>query len=140
MHLTQTDRMHVLRKLAIHRLVSRTLRSPAGDTVFALAEDALDELEKHHGRTAFVGGWRDLMRLGRAVVAERIIARDDHMTALRDTSPFMRLWGVGLGDLQEIDLRDAKVRDRLWKLASRLVMIEPHRPEVRPCPQVPSPR
>lgn len=127
MHATPLDRMHVLRKLAIHRLVSRSLRGPDGDAVFARAEAALEELAHDFGQTKFVLDWQELMSLGREEVARRIVTREGRITGLRDSSPFMRLWGVGLGYQAEIDLREPQVRKRLSDLGARLVKMHPDR-------------
>ena len=125
MHATPLDRMHVLRKLAIHRLVSRSLRGPDGDAVFARAEAALDELAANFGQAKFVRDWYEVMSLGREEVARRIITRELKIMGLRDSSPFMRMWGVGLGYRAEIDLREPRFRKRLSDLGVRMVKLHP---------------
>jgi hypothetical protein len=122
--------MHVLRKRAIHRLASRVLRGPRGDMFFALAREALAKMEERDGQTRYVLDWREIMERGKDEVARTLIARNDVMDGLRDSSPFMRVWGFDLGKNMRIDLRDDETRHRLWNLSKRLVTLHPQRMEV----------
>ena len=130
LHLTDTDRMHVLRKRAIHRLVSRVLNGDRGDIFFALAKDELSEMEERFGETKFVTDWKEIMALDKDEVSRLVIARNDRMDGLRDSSPFMRVYGFDLGVKSHIDLSQPEVRSRLWKLSKNLVTMRPRHLEV----------
>ena len=137
---SQTDRQHALRKLAHHRLVARCLRGEKGDDLLDRALGVFRSMETAYGETPFVSGWREVLRHDRHEIARRILARDDVMETLRESSPFMQVHGFDIGRDMPIDFRDPAIRGRMWKLAKRLAMIEPRQPEVHACAQtVPKP-
>jgi hypothetical protein len=133
MHISLTDKINVVRKLAEHRIIARDLRREGGDDLFEHAGKALVEMQELYGETAFVSDWKQIMRLGREEVARLIVSRDDRMSGLRDGSPFLRLWGRKFGQDQDIDFQDEATRHRLWRVARRVAMIEPHTSEATSC-------
>jgi hypothetical protein len=97
-HLTKTDHMHVLRKRLCHRIVARVLRNEErGETLFQRAHDALEGMEARFGSTPFVVDWRGIMAQDRDFVAKRIVQMDEKMDSLRDSSPFLKIWGYDFG-------------------------------------------
>jgi hypothetical protein len=71
------------------------------------------------------------MRLGKDEVARQLISRDEGMAMLRDTSPFMRVFGFDMGRNMPVVFTDETIRRRLWRLAKRLVKMKPDLSEVR---------
>lgn len=137
-HISLTDKTNAVRKLVEHRVIARELRRPDGDRLFEEAGIALAVMREDHGDAAFITDWQQVMRLGKDEVARLIVSRDDKMTQLRDGSPFLRLWGYKFGKDKDIDFRDETTRRRLWRVASRVAMIEPHTSEATSC-MVPTP-
>ena len=127
-HMTPIDHAHVLRKRAVHRLLSRALRRD-GEVVMRMARQALaDQIARKGTEEIFDTAWREILRMPTNEVGELLIERSYRMDNLRDSSPFMRLFGYDLGKNQSIDLQDEVVRQRLWRMGIRLVRRSPSTP------------
>lgn len=118
---SQTDKMHAIRKRAMHRVVSRCLRGPKGTDLLIRAVMALTEMAQDNGHSPFIEDWARLLSMGKRHVAETIIKRDDEIETLRETSPFFRVFDFDMGRSMKIVWTDEKIRSRLWKLAKNVV-------------------
>ena len=132
---TTLDRQHALRKLAAHRIIARCLRGDKGQVLINRTRRAFNDMQREHGATPYVLGWSEILTDDRWKIAQRIILRDDHMETLRETSPFMKVFGFDLGQKMHIDFQDPETRKRMWNLAKRLATIEPPEQEVLLCRQ-----
>jgi hypothetical protein len=100
-------------KLMIHRLIARAIgRDPS------LIEQAKISLnrsasERYEGYS-FVNEWDDLLRLAPSKVRRRLTSRDEEMTRLRLSSPFVIADGI--------DFSDVALRRRIWQAAKRLAV------------------
>jgi len=88
-------------KLLMHRLIARRLRQQPD-----LIECARRNLSAY-GADTCGGEWAKLLCLDMATLVSRLVARDEVMTRLRLSSPF-----VGVIDFSPIDLRR-----RIWRKA-----------------------
>jgi hypothetical protein len=122
-YLTEQDREHALRKLAYHRVVARCLRGHKGHILHALAHEALDELEAGYGRVPFVTTWRSLLEEDRLEIARKIVQREDGLETMRETSPFMRIFGFDMGHSMPIVFNNHETRTRMWKLAKAVANV-----------------
>jgi hypothetical protein len=125
--MTQIDHAHVLRKRALHRLLARALRRDT-EVVVRLARQALEDQIAHMGEEIFHTAWRKILSMPVDEIARLLIERSYRMDNLRDSSPFMRLFGYDLGKSQRIDLQDEVIRKRLWRMGMRLVRRSPPLP------------
>lgn len=121
---TEQDRQHAIRKLAYHRLVARCLRGPKGRVLHGLAIDALDRMARDYPNAPYVAAWKDMLSHNRHEIARRLVERDEHVELLRETSPFMNVFGFDMGARMPIVFRDEALRSRMWKLAKRVASIE----------------
>ena len=118
-YISELDREHAIRKLAYHRLVARYLRRSNGDELHKLALDALVKMEASHNGT-YILPWKKLMARDRMHIANEIIKRNSKMETMRESSPFMSVFGFNMGKNMEIVFRDEKTRSRMWKLARKV--------------------
>jgi hypothetical protein len=98
-------------KLMIHRLIARAIgRDPS---LIDRAKISLDRSssERYEGYS-FVNEWDDLLRLPLSNVRRRLTSRDEEMTRLRLSSPFVIADGI--------DFSDVALRRRIWQAAKRL--------------------
>jgi hypothetical protein len=98
-------------KLMIHRLIARAIgRDPS---LIDRAKTSLDRssLERYEGYS-FVSEWSDLLRLPPLKIRRRLTSRDEEMTRLRLSSPFVTAEGI--------DFSDVALRRRIWRAAKRL--------------------
>jgi hypothetical protein len=111
-------------KLVMHRLVARQLsRDPLA---LLLATTYLKRVAERYPGRSFVDEWQLILRLPIKDIQAKQINRDEEMTRLRSSSPFV-LVKVG------VDLRNVAVRRRIWKLARRLAMRSSERTGPLPC-------
>jgi hypothetical protein len=100
-------------KLMIHRLIARAIgRDPS---LIDRAKISLDRSssERYEGYS-FVNEWDDLLRLPPSNVRRRLTSRDEEMTRLRLSSPFVIADGI--------DFSDVALRRRIWQAAKRLAV------------------
>jgi len=100
-------------KLMIHRLFARAIgRDPS---LIDKAKISLDRSssEPYEGYS-FVSEWSALLRLPPSKVRRCLTSRDEEMTRLRLSSPFVIADGI--------DLSDVALRRRIWRAAKRLAV------------------
>ncbi|MET4019829.1 MULTISPECIES: hypothetical protein [Bradyrhizobium] len=97
-------------KLIMHRLIARQIgRDPS------LVERAKDSLAHNYQRFegyAFVREWSDMLGFPPSTVRRRLTSRDEEMTRLRLSSPFVLAEGI--------NFEDDTLRRRIWKAAKRI--------------------
>lgn len=97
-------------KLMIHRLIARELgRDP---TLIEKAKISLDRSAQHFDGYSFVREWSELLCLPPSNLRRRLTSRDEGMTRLRLSSPFVLADGI--------DVTDQMLRRRIWRAAKRL--------------------
>jgi hypothetical protein len=97
-------------KLMMHRLIARQLgRDPS---LVEKARDSLDRSAEHYQDYLFVQDWSKL--LGRPVneIRRLLTNRDEDMTRLRLSSPFVLAEGI--------NFEDQALRRRIWRAAKRV--------------------
>jgi hypothetical protein len=99
-------------KLMMHRLIARAIgRDPS---VIERAKISLDQSSSRHGVEPFTAEWSDLLRLSPSNVRRLLTSRDEEMTRLRLSSPFVIADGI--------DFSDVALRRRIWQAAKRVVV------------------
>jgi hypothetical protein len=100
-------------KLIIHRLIAQAMRRDP--SLIDRAKIALDRRssERYEG-CSFVSEWSDLLRLPPSKVRCRLTSRDEEMTHLRLSSPFVIAEGI--------DFSNVALRRRIWQAAKRLTV------------------
>jgi hypothetical protein len=100
-------------KLMIHRLIAREVgRDPS---LIDRAKISLDRSSsERYAGYSFVSEWSDLLRLPPLQVRRRLTSRDEEMTRLRVSSPFVTAEGI--------DFSDVTLRRRIWQTAKRLAV------------------
>jgi hypothetical protein len=99
-------------KLMIHRLIARAIgRDPS---VIERAKVSLDRSSLQRGGYSFIREWSDLLDLPPSTVRRRLTGRDEEMTRLRLSSPFVVADGI--------DFSDVGLRRRIWRAARRLAV------------------
>lgn len=97
-------------KLIMHRLIARQIgRDPS------LVEKAKDSLARNSQRFegyTFVREWSDMLGFPPSTVRRRLTSRDEEMTRLRLSSPFVLAEGI--------NFEDDTLRRRIWKAAKRI--------------------
>jgi len=97
-------------KLMIHRLIARAIgRDPS---LVERAKVSLDRSSQRHDGYSFVCEWSDLLGLPPSKIRRRLTSRDEEMTRLRLSSPFVLAEGIDFGD--------TALRRRIWKAAKRV--------------------
>jgi hypothetical protein len=100
-------------KLMMHRLIARAIgRDPS---LIDRAKISLNRSssERYEGYS-FVSEWSALLRLPPSKVRRRLTSRDEEMTRLRLSSPFVIAEGI--------DFSDVALRRRIWRAAKRLAV------------------
>lgn len=98
-------------KLMIHRLIARAIGHDP--SLIDRAKVSLDRSASgRYEGYSFVGEWSDLLRLPPSNVRRRLTSRDEEMTRLRLSSPFVIADGI--------DVSDVALRRRIWQAAKRL--------------------
>jgi hypothetical protein len=100
-------------KLMIHRLIARAIgRDPS------LIDRAKISLERRSSERfegySFVSEWSDLLLLPPLEIRRRLTSRDEEMTRLRLSSPFVIAEGI--------DFSHIALRRRIWQAAKRLAV------------------
>jgi len=104
------ERVNDTAKLMMHRLISRELgRNPS---LVDRARDALGQGYEHGRPPSFVRDWIELLKLPVPVIRHRLSSRDEDMTRLRLSSPFVLADGV--------DFEEEALRRRIWRAAKRI--------------------
>jgi hypothetical protein len=99
-------------KLMMHRLIARAIgRDPS---VIEKARISLDRSSSQHEGFSFIPEWSGLLRLPPSDVRRRLTSRDEEMTRLRLSSPFVVADGI--------DFSDIALRRRVWRAAKRLAV------------------
>jgi hypothetical protein len=97
-------------KLMMHRLIAREVgRDPS---VVERAKVSLARSAQHYEGYSFVREWSDLLGSPPSTVRRLLTSRDEEMTRLRLSSPFVLAEGIDFGD-------DA-LRRRIWRAAKRV--------------------
>ncbi|MBI5131597.1 MAG: hypothetical protein HZA66_19340 [Rhodopseudomonas palustris] len=97
-------------KLMIHRLIARAIgRDPS---LVQKAQTSLDRSSQRYQGYSFVREWSDLLGLPPSNVRRLLTSRDEEMTRLRLSSPFVLAEGIDFGD--------EALRRRIWKAAKRV--------------------
>jgi len=106
------ERVNDTAKLMMHRLVARQLgRDPS---LVERAKDSLGRSAEHFHNHTFIRDWRELLNLPLSEIRHRLTCRDEEMTRLRLSSPFVLAEGV--------DFEDEALRRRIWRAAKRIVL------------------
>ncbi|RTL52324.1 MAG: hypothetical protein EKK40_07980 [Bradyrhizobiaceae bacterium] len=97
-------------KLMIHRLIARAIgRDPS---LVEKAKVSLNRSSQRYEGYSFVREWSDVLGLPPSKVRRLLTSRDEEMTRLRLSSPFVLAEGIDFGD--------AALRRRIWKAAKRV--------------------
>jgi hypothetical protein len=96
-------------KLMIHRLIARELG--CDPTLIEKAKISLDRSAQHFDGYSFVREWSELLHLPPSNLRRRLTSRDEGMTRLRLSSPFVLADGI---------VTDQTLRRRIWRAAKRL--------------------
>jgi hypothetical protein len=97
-------------KLMMHRLIAREIgRDPS---LVEKAKDSLARSSQHYEGYAFVREWSDVLVSPPSTIRRLLTSRDEEMTRLRLSSPFVLAEGIDFGD-------DA-LRRRIWRAAKRV--------------------
>ncbi|OAF04299.1 hypothetical protein AYJ54_24230 [Bradyrhizobium centrolobii] len=97
-------------KLMMHRLIARQIgRDPS---LVERAKDSLARSSQRYEGYDFVREWSDVLGFPPSTVRRRLTSRDEEMTRLRLSSPFVLAEGV--------NFEDHALRRRIWKAAKRI--------------------
>jgi hypothetical protein len=97
-------------KLIMHRLIAREIgRDPS---LVGKAKIVLAGSSRQYADHFFVGEWDDVLCLSPSTIRRLLTSRDERMTRLRLSSPFVLAEGV--------DFEDIALRRRIWKAAKRV--------------------
>ena len=97
-------------KLMMHRLIAREIgRDPS---LVEKAKVSLNRNSQHYEGYSFVREWYDLLDSPPSTVRRLLTRRDEKMTRLRLSSPFVLTEGIDFGD--------DTLRRRIWKAARRV--------------------
>jgi len=106
------ERVNDTAKLIMHRLIARRLgRDPS---LVEKAKHSLGRSSDHFGNYTFIHNWSEFLSLPVSEIRHRLTRRDEQMTRLRLSSPFMLAKGV--------DFEDEALRRRIWRTAKRIVV------------------
>jgi hypothetical protein len=104
------ERVNDTAKLMMHRLISRELsRNPS---LIDRARDTLGRSPEHDRPPPFVLDWIELLKLPVPEIRHRLTSRDEDMTRLRLSSPFVLADGI--------DFEEHALRRRIWRAARRI--------------------
>jgi hypothetical protein len=94
----------------IHRLIARAIGRDL--SLVKKAKVSLDRSSRRYDGYSFVCEWSDLLGLPPSKMRRRLTSRDEEMTRLRLSSPFVLAEGIEFGD--------TALRRRIWKAAKRV--------------------
>src|SRR5437879_1878869 len=94
-------------KLIMHRLVARSVARDL--TLVDRAKVSLAKMSLRFPDRTFVADWEELLRLPVRELRTLLTSRDQNMTRLRLSSPFMTAEGM--------DFTDQEFRQRIWRAA-----------------------
>ena len=99
-------------KLMMHRLIARKIgRDPS---LVEKARVSLGRSAEHFKDYSFVREWNDVLDLPVPRVRRLLTSRDEAMTRLRLSSPFVVTDGI--------DFEDEALRRRIWRAAKRIAV------------------
>jgi hypothetical protein len=97
-------------KLIMHRLIARMLsRDPL---LVNRAKASLARAARHFPDRTFIAEWQSLLGLPVSLLRNLLTRRDQHMTRLRLSSPFVVAEGI--------DFTDPRLRRRIMRAAKRI--------------------
>ncbi|HWV51734.1 hypothetical protein [Pseudorhodoplanes sp.] len=99
-------------KLMMHRLIARRLSHDP--SLIERAKVSLGRSADRFGNYTFVHDWNELLELPVSEIRHRLTCRDEKMTRLRLSSPFVLAEGV--------DFEDEALRRRIWRAAKRIAV------------------
>jgi hypothetical protein len=106
------ERVNDAAKLMMHRLIARKIgRDPS---LVEKARVSLGRSAERFRDYAFVREWNDVLDLPLPRVRQLLTSRDEAMTRLRLSSPFVVTDGI--------DLEDEALRRRIWRAAKRIAV------------------
>jgi hypothetical protein len=104
------ERVNDTAKLIIHRLIARQMsRDPS--LVERVRHSLTRSADRFHGYT-FIEDWDRLLNLPQMDLRRRLTKRDDEMTRLRLSSPFVTTDGI--------NFEDVHLRRRIWRSAEKV--------------------
>ena len=99
-------------KLMMHRLIARRLgRDPS---LVERAKVSLGRSADRFSSHTFIHDWSELLNLPVTEIRLRLTRRNEEMTRLRLSSPFMLAEGI--------DFEDEALRRRIWRAAKRVAV------------------
>lgn len=110
-------------KLMMHRLIARQIGHDP--SLVEKAKDSLARSSQHFEGYAFIREWSDVLDFPPSTIRRRLTSRDEEMTRLRLSSPFVLAEGVNFSD--------DTLRRRIWKAAKRIA----HRASIDQSAQLP---
>jgi len=112
MRQVNTELVNDTAKLIMHRLIARMLgRDPS---LAERAKVSLGHSKERFSGYLFVREWSEFLELPISEMRRRLTSRDEEMTRLRVSSPFVLAQGV--------NFEDEVLRRRIWKVAKRAVV------------------
>lgn len=112
-------------KLMMHRLVARQIGH--APSLVEEAKDSLARSSQHFEGYAFIREWSDVLGVPPSTIRRRLTSRDEEMTRLRLSSPFILAEGANFSD--------DTLRRRIWKAAKRIAQRAAIRQSAQP-PQI----
>lgn len=104
------ERVNDTAKLMMHRLIARELGRDS--SLVAKARDSLNRSAEHYQGYSFVQDWNEFLERPVSEIRSLLTNRDEKMTRLRLSSPFVVAEGIDFGD--------EDLRRRIWKAAKRV--------------------
>lgn len=109
------ERVNDRAKLIMHRMVARRLGQDPG--LLTHAREALEARSSRMPGRDFTNEWEVLLAAPLAELRRKLTSRQEDMSRLRLSSPFMMVADLGLDDVP--------LRRRIWRLAKRGVLRHP---------------
>jgi hypothetical protein len=107
------ERVNDTAKLIMHRLIARELgRDPL---LVERVKNSLGRTSERYEGYSFVLEWSKLLEMSVPELRHRLTSRDEDMTRLRLSSPFVLV----------VNLKDEALRRRIWKAAKRIAAMHP---------------
>jgi hypothetical protein len=104
------ERVNDTAKRMMHRLIARQLgRDPS---LVERARDSLCRSAERYGDYAFVQDWKEFLDLPASEMRRLLTCRNEEMTRLRLSSPFVLAEGIDFGN--------EALRRRIWRAARRV--------------------
>ena len=112
-----TERVNDTAKLMMHRLIAREIgRDPS---LIERAKEAHARHSQRHSGHSFVQEWTDILDRPAIEIRHLLTSRNENMTRLRSSSPFVLADGI--------DLTDETLRRRIWRAARHIAYSAPDR-------------